>query len=329
MAFYLSPNLELPWSSSAYDDQRFKRILVITLGLVVLLSIPIGLINLPEQTREEKAKLPPQLARVILEKQLLPPPKPVEPPTIVEKKPEPIPEPEKPKVVEKKPIEKPVEKKTNVVAPVEKPVDQAQVAKAREKAAVSGLLQFKDDLSAMRDTLDVQAVDSAAITRGEAQAAQVDRAAVTSGVTVASGGINTAALSRDTGGVALSGRETTKVESTLATSTGTLATSQSVDTKQSGARSEEEIRKVVEQHKGAIFSIYNRALRQNAALQGKVVVKMIIDANGTVSSATIVSSALQDPDLEAKLLQRIRLISFPALNVAQTTLNYSFDFLPQ
>jgi protein TonB len=332
MAFYLSPNLELPWSSSAYDDQRFKRILIITLGLVVLLSIPIGLINLPEQTREEKAKLPPQLARVILEKQLLPPPKPVEPPTIVEKKPEPIPEPEKPKVVEKKPIEKkPVEKKPDVVAPkpVEKPVDQTRVAKAREKAAMSGLLQFKDDLSAMRDTLDVQAVDSAAITRGEAQAAQVDRAAVTSGVTVASGGINTAALSRDTGGVALSGRETTKVESTLATATGTLATSQPGDTKQSGARSEEEIRKVVEQHKGAIFSIYNRALRQNAALQGKVVVKMIIEANGTVSSATIVSSALQDPDLEAKLLQRIRLISFTALNVAQTTLNYSFDFLPQ
>lgn len=324
MAFYLSPNLELPWSSSAYDDQRFKRILIITLGLVVLLSIPIGLINLPEQTREEKAKLPPQLARVILEKQQLPPPKIIEPPSV---KPESIPEPQKPKIVEKKPIEK---KPDEVVPkPVEKPVDQTRVAKAREKAAVSGLLQFKDDLAAMRDTLDVQAVDSAPITRGEAQAAQVDRAAVTSGVTVASGGINTAALSRDTGGVALSGRETTKVESNLATATGTLATNQPDEAKQSGARSEEEIRKVVEQHKGAIFSIYNRALRQNAALQGKVVVKMIIEANGSVSSATIVSSALQDPDLEAKLLQRIRLISFPALNVAQTTLNYSFDFLPQ
>src|SRR5690606_23588120 len=111
MAFYLSPNLELPWSSSDDEDQRFKRILVITLGLVVLLIIPIGLINLTEQTSEEKAKQPPQLARVILEKQQLPPPKDIEPPAIVEKKPEPIPEPEKPKVVEKKPIEKkPVEK---------------------------------------------------------------------------------------------------------------------------------------------------------------------------------------------------------------------------
>lgn len=324
MAFYLSPNLELPWSSSAEEDQRFKRVLTITLSLVVLLSIPIVMINLPEQSREEKAKLPPQLARVILERQVIPPPKIIEPPSV---KPEPIPEPEKPKVVEKKPIEKKPEEVTP--KPVEKPVDQTRVAKAREKAAVSGLLQFKDDLAAMRDTLDVQVVDNAPITRGDAQAAQVDRAAVTSGVTVASGGINTAALSRDTGGVALSGRETTKVESNLATSTGTLAANQPVEEKQSGARSEEEIRKVVEQHKGAIFSIYNRALRQNAALQGKVVVKMIIEADGSVSSATIVSSALQDPDLEAKLLQRIRLISFPALNVAKTTLNYSFDFLPQ
>ena len=80
MTFYLSPNTLLPWSSSAEDDERFKRILKIALIALVVLSIPITLIDVPEQTREEKAKLPPQLARVILEKQELPPPKPVEPP---------------------------------------------------------------------------------------------------------------------------------------------------------------------------------------------------------------------------------------------------------
>ena len=318
MTPYLYPTTQLPWSSSAEEDRRFHRILQISLVLLVLLSLPVIFINLPEQTRAEKEKLPPQLARVILEKQELPPPKPIEPPKVEEKKPEPKPEPEKPKPVEKKP------------EPVKvKPKEEPNVAKAREKAAASGLLQFKDDLMEMRDTLDVTAVDSANVARGEAKAAQVDRSVVTSGAKVASGGINTAALSRDTGGVALSGRETTKVESNLAKSTGTAAANSPTAAKEQADRSEEEIRKVMEQHKGAIFSIYNRALRQNAALQGKVVVKIIIESSGKISSASIVSSELQDPELEEKLIQRIRLISFPASNVARTTLNYSFDFLPQ
>ncbi len=95
------------------------------------------------------------------------------------------------------------------------------------------------------------------------------------------------------------------------------------------ARSEEEIRKIMEQHKGAIYSIYNRALRQNAALEGKMVVKIVIDPSGKIVEASLVSSELGDKDLEAKILQRIKLITFPASNVARTTLNQTFDFLPQ
>jgi TonB family protein len=95
------------------------------------------------------------------------------------------------------------------------------------------------------------------------------------------------------------------------------------------ARSEEEIRKIMEQHKGAIYSIYNRALRQNAALEGKMVVKIVIDPNGKIVEASLVSSELGDKDLEMKILQRIKLIAFPASNVARTTLNQTFDFLPQ
>lgn len=326
MAFFLSPNMELPWTSSIEQDERFKKILRTALILLVIVSIPVIVIDVPEQTREEKEKLPPQLARVILEKQELPPPKPIEPPKVEEKKPE-EPKPEEPKPEVKPPEPKPVEKKPEPVKERQPP--KADVAKAREKAESSGLLQFKDDLMDMRESLDVAAVDSATIARGNAQAATVDRSMITSGVTTASGGINTAALSRDTGGVALSGRETTKVESDLAKSTGTSATDSGSKAQEGAARSEEEIRKVIEQHKGAIFSIYNRALRQNPALQGKVVVRIIIESTGKISSVDIVSSELQDPDLESRLLQRIRLISFPASNVARTTLNYSFDFLPQ
>jgi TonB family protein len=316
MAVYFSPNLQLPWSSLAEDDQRYTRIVQVLLALVVVLTIVVALINVPEIPREEKEKLPPQLAQVLLEKQEIPPPKPIEPePKVEEKKPE-----------EKKPEEKtPEEKKPE---PIEKPEPVKTVEQARDKAKVSGLLQMQDELMDMRDMIDTSAVENNNLALGDAAAAQVDRSAVTSGVTGTSGGINPAAYSRDTGGVALSGRETTQVTSELATATRKAAETGTGDGGKS--RSEEEMSKVMDQHKGAVFLIYKRALRDNAALQGRVVMKIIIEPSGKISDVTIVTSELKDSELEAALIRRIRMITFPASStVIRTTLRQTFDFLPQ
>ena len=328
-------NLELPWSSSVDDDKRYNKILLVLIAILFVVSVIVTVIKVPELARAEKEKLPPQLARVVLEKQELPPPKPVEPPKPEEKKPEEKkPEEKKP---EPKPEEKPVEVKPEP-KPVEKPKEasktppKAAVERAREQAE-SRVSQFKDDLAEMREMMQTSAVETAAttVTNSTGEAAQVDRAMITSGAKVASGGINTAAMSRDTGGVALSGRETTKVKSGLAEpgKKAAAATTSNSDGAGGAARSEEEIRKIMEQHKGAIYSIYNRALRQNPALQGKMVVKIVIDPNGRIVEASLVSSELGDPALESKILQRIKLVTFPASNVARTTLNQTFDFLPQ
>ncbi len=327
----LALNLELPWSSSIDDDKRYNKILLVCIVVLLVVSVVVTVIKVPELARAEKEKLPPQLARVVLEKQELPPPKPIEPPKPEEKKPE-----EK-KPEEKQPEEKPVEVKPEP-KPVEKPKQPSKlppkeaVERAREQAE-SQVSQFKDDLAEMREMMQTSAVETAAttVTNSTGEAAQVDRAMITSGAKVASGGINTAAMSRDTGGVALSGRETTKVKSGLAEAgkkTGAAKAGNS-DGAGGAARSEEEIRKIMEQHKGAIYSIYNRALRQNPALQGKMVVKIVIDPSGRIVEASLVSSELGDPALESKILQRIKLITFPASNVARTTLNQTFDFLPQ
>lgn len=316
MAVYFSPNLQLPWSSLAEDDQRYTRIVQVLLALVVALTIVVALVDVPEIPREEKEKLPPQLAQVLLEKQEIPPPKPIEPePKVEEKKPE-----------EKKPEEKiPEEKKPE---PIEKPEPVKTVEQARDKAKVSGLLQMQDELMDMRDMIDNSAVENNNLALGDAAAAQVDRSAVTSGVTGTSGGINPAAYSRDTGGVALSGRETTQVTSELATATRKAAETGTGDGGKS--RSEEEMSKVMDQHKGAVFLIYKRALRDNAALQGRVVMKIIIEPSGKISDVTIVTSELKDPELEAALIRRIRMITFPASStVIRTTLRQTFDFLPQ
>jgi outer membrane biosynthesis protein TonB len=81
-------------------------------------------------------------------------------------------------------------------------------------------------------------------------------------------------------------------------------------------------------NKNAIYAIYNRALRSNPALEGKMVFKIAIEPSGKVSEASVVSSELNDPALERKLLARIRLINFGAKDVLRTQLEYSFDFLP-
>jgi periplasmic protein TonB len=318
----LMPNLELPWSSSIEDDKRYFKFLLIAFVALLIISCIVTFVRVPELERAEKEKLPPQLARVVLEKQEIPPPKAIEPPKVEEKKPEPKPEEKKP---EPKPEPKPKE-------PVKKPPKE-KIEEAREKAANAGVMQFKDDLAEMRDMLQTSAVETAAVTvtNNTADAPQIDRAMITSGAKVASGGINTAALSRDTGGVALSGRETTKVKSGLADAGNKSgqAKAGNSDGQGNAARSEEEIRRIMKQNEGAIYLLYNRALRQNAALQGKMVVKIVIDPSGRIVEATLVSSELHEADLETKILQRIRLIRFPASNVARTTINQTFDFLPQ
>lgn len=319
MAIVVTPNLELPWASSQDEDKRFWRVLGILCVPLLLLSIAIPLIQLPEPKREELEKLPPQLARVVLEKKELPKPPPPPPPQ-EEKKPE-----------EKKPEPKPEEKKpeSKAVEPKKPEPEPVKLQKAIEQAKQSGVLAQMDTLADMRDALDITEVKKPAASLKSAGAAEtVDRNLIGKAATQTSGGINTAALSRDTGGVALSGRETTVVESKLEEVSAAAADNRQQQTREKAYRGDQAIRQKMEEAKGRIFGIYNRALRENPTLQGKVVFKLVIEPNGSVSNAQIVSSELNDADLERKLLAAVRGINFGASDVLQTTLNYSFDFLP-
>ncbi len=94
------------------------------------------------------------------------------------------------------------------------------------------------------------------------------------------------------------------------------------------SRSIEEIKLVFERNKGAIYAIYNRALREDPALQGKVVLSLTIAPSGQVVDLKIASSELRAPELEAKLLARIRQFDFGAKDVAQMVVTWPVDFLP-
>lgn len=299
----------LPWDLSREDRRQLRRWLTMCLLLVGGLGVVMPLLTLPEVTREEQEALPPQLARILLEK-----PQPVIPP--------PPPKPE----VKEEPEPEPEQKMPEPVKQVE-PEPQPTVADAREKAAVSGLLQFSDAFADMRDAVDTSKLeDTAAIQRGAGEAATIDRSVLTSKHATRSAGVNVAALSRDTGGVALSGRETTKVEAPPdAVGSGGTRERREADPR---SRSIEDVRRVFDANKGAIFAIYNRALRSDPMLQGKVVLELVIAPSGQVTDAKVVASELGDDGLLAKILSRIRLFDFGVRDVGVTTISYPVHFLP-
>jgi len=283
---------DLPWSPSEETERRFRAILrnlAIAASLIALI-MPF----LPRHvviTNTES--LPERVVQLVME----PPPPPPPPPP---------PKPEKP--LEKVPVEK---------VPV--PVDP------RTKALKSGLLANLDDLAALRQIdLDKFAKDQKKTT--DPGDVSVSRSLITSKVGGSSGGISAPTSSGlASGSGSLHGISTTQVKDPNLGASG-QATRAGGSGKAS--RSADEIALVFTKNKGAIDALYARALRDSPALQGKVVIEMTIAPSGDITAARIISSELNDPEFEAKLLARIRLFKFEARDVAGLTATKPIDFFP-
>ena len=191
----------LPWDLGLEEDQRLRGFLKKSAIAAMALTVIFSFLPLPEAADDEVKEVPPRFAKLLLDK---PKPTPPPPPPVVKAEAEPV----KPEPVEKK-VEKVVEKK-----PEPKPVIDRTV-EARKK--VAGLLPFADDLADLRDNKAVAAVKNNRQLAGAAgEATRSERSLISSKAGRASGGINTASMSRDTGGAGLAGRDTTAVSSTVA-----------------------------------------------------------------------------------------------------------------
>ncbi|MDH3514418.1 MAG: AgmX/PglI C-terminal domain-containing protein [Gammaproteobacteria bacterium] len=301
LAYY---SADLPWTITAEEQERYRRILKRVFLVILFFGLVLPFLPLPTIEREAIEELPPRLAKLILERQETAPPAPpvkAPEPEAVQAKPEP-----------KKAVPKPAVKK---------------VESARQKAERSGLLAFKDDLADLRDdSMTASLKKTATLTTGGGSSARTPaRSLVTSNVSGGSGGINTARLSRDTGGGGLAGRSTTRVSSPVSGGGGG-----SVRRGASGqaSRSIEEIKLIFDMNKAAIYALYNRALRQDPTLQGKVILKLTIAPSGQVTACEVISSELRVPDLERKLAARVRLFDFGAKDVDVMVVTYPIDFLP-
>jgi len=319
---------DLPWSVGREQEHKFKRLLGMLVAGTLLAALVMSFLPVPEKDPAEVEEIPQRFARLVIEKEPPPPPPPVveqepePPPEVVE--PEPEPEPEQ-RVVEQTVEPEPVPEPAPEPEPV---VDRVQ--QARERASVAGLLPFANELASLRDNENIKSLnqtDLAGPAEGEGPPVN-ERSLITSKVGTSSGGINTASLSRNTGGGGLAARATTQVENPVEGfgPAGGAVTRSGQSAK--GSRSREEIERVFDRNKGAIYALYNRALRQNPALEGKLVLRLTITPDGRVASCEVVSSELGDPELEQKLVQRVRLFQFEAKDVETITTTKPIDFFP-
>ncbi|MCC5886287.1 MAG: AgmX/PglI C-terminal domain-containing protein [Gammaproteobacteria bacterium] len=315
----------LPWDRGEEQERAFRTLFFLVILAVAAMAVLVSVLPLPERDPTVAPVVPPRLARLVLERAEPPPPP---PPPVRERPPQeasPQPAPQQPAP----PMERtapPPPVVTPTPAPQPPPVDRQR--EAREEAAQAGLMPLADELAALRDNVALGAVTTAEARIGSVGEAQrSERAILTRDAAAASGGVNTAALSRDTGGSGLSDRETTRVASTLAG----MRPENAVESEGAfgvPARSREEIELVFDRNKGAIYALYNRALRTNPALHGKLVLQLTIEPSGEVSAAEIVSSELEDDELERRLIQRVRLFRFDDKDVAPVTTTKPIDFFP-
>src|SRR5690606_14608833 len=129
-----------------------------------------------------------------------------------------------------------------------------------------------------------------------------------------SGGVSVSKASSGGGGTgSLAGVSSTKVESTIVDPVAQKEEKRGKGGK--ARRTTEDVQLVFDRNKGAIYSLYRRALRENPALEGTLVLRLEIQPNGAVSKCEVVSSELKDPDLERKIVLKIKQINFGKMDV--------------
>ncbi len=301
----------LPWTETEYD-RRFRIILLLCLLLSAIIGAIVAYLPRPQVEQQELQQISPRLAKLILQKKQEPKPKPVATEKI------------KPKKAEKKKSQK---KKTAQKKKLKKKKSVDKTARARKQAQSSGLLAMQDELADLRDSFDVSTMKTykPQQNKGKMRSQPEPAAVLSAAAGKGSSGINTRNLKRNIGGgQTLVARRSSKVASTLENieDTPTARAGHKI------ARSQEEIELVFQKNKGAIYSLYNRALRRDPTLQGKVLLELTIAPNGQITRIRILSSELDAPRLEKRLLSRIKLFRFAARDVDTVTVTYPIDFLP-
>ena len=305
--------LTMPWTWGGEDDRRFQKSLLGTLGVCLLLALLLSLIRLPLAPPPEETP-PEQVLHITMAL-----PRPLPPPRL------PLP----PKVAVQKPIEKPTPQQARK-PPTEEPVKPA--VETPEPPKPAGLMAFKSQLAALADTkIDPALGAKAAVNNANSSAGTPERAMLTTSAPGSSGGINLAAVSRGLGPGGGSERNAIQGGALTQASSGigsAAAASRPVSGGPGPGRTDEEIQIVFDRHKAQLYRLYNLELRRDPTLQGKMILRLTIEPDGSVSMCMLHGSNMNAPDLAAQVVDRVKTFNFGAKVVPPVTIIYPIDFLP-
>lgn len=305
------------WGLAAASDRRFRR-LCLYLGLPAIalaLLMPWLRSWLPPS-----APVPPLSIRI----ELLPEPPKREPVKIAAVVPPPVRE-------TPAPVPKKAPQAATPKPPAKASAPAAPAPTARELAQAAGLMRLRDQLASMSGS-NLVAVNSpqALMVSARPGRSSVTGESFTAGAAATSGGAGGAGLSGVSGsgvGGGLGARRTGSVQSSLGSGTRPSGDRASP---RGAARGLEEIQLAFDRSKSAFNAIFSRAARETPGMgAGRVVVSLTIAPDGSVTRCELVSGGFDNPDLEQKILQRVRLLNFGAKDVPPYTYpNYPIDFLP-
>jgi uncharacterized membrane protein YgcG len=202
----------------------------------------------------------------------------------------------------------------------------------------AGILAFKEQFASIaQDEVAPRLGTSARYAATDDGGHASSHSALTTNTPGSSGGIDAGSLSRNVGGgggrggggggMGGPGLQVARATSTIAGIGG--GDRPKAHTGLGASRTDEEIQIVFDRYKAAFYRDYNRELRRNPTLQGKMVLRLTIEPDGTVSMCQMQSSDMDSPDLVAQVLNRVRTINFGAKDGVQAvTIVYPIDFLP-
>ena len=305
--------LTMPWTWGGEDDRRFQKSLLGALAVCLLLALIFPLINLPLLSAPEETP-PEQVLHITMAL-----PRPAPPPRVLPR----------PPVAVQKPIEKPTPQQARK-APTEEPVKPAVEAPIEPKPA--GLMVFKQRLAALADTQINPALGAQArINNADNSVGSPERAMLTTSAPGASGGINLAAVSRGLGPGGGTERNAIRGGTLTQASSGIgsgAAASRPVSGGPGPGRTDEEIQIVFDRHKAQLYRLYNLELRRDSTLQGKMILRLTIEPDGSVSLCQLRATDMNAPDLAAQVVERVKTFNFGAKVVPPVTIIYPIDFLP-
>ena len=334
----------MPWAKNAESEKQIRRAVLVALLFCFIFGSVIPMIDIPilEQT-ETVVEIPERLAKLVKKEppKPVPQPEPKQSPEEVEKPPE---DKEKPKAKKKKPDKKP---KT---APAPEPVKVADSggakAAARKKAERVGVLAFKKAFADLMEETPIAKLGTEARLKNERSRVTGQAVAQRSLVAMqakggSSGGIGNAGISRNVGygngnriggsgigrgGGSGNGAGFIRVESSIA---DIAESSRPLSDGLAAGRTDEEIQIVFDRYKAALYRIYNKELRKDPTLRGKMLLRLCIETNGSVSQCIVESTDLASADLVAKIVARIKRFNFGHKDgVTKIIILYPIDFLP-